>query len=775
MPHKRIPRLSLFVLLAFSTCSFHAVVHGQTSAPLSVSVNKGTLQLRRGADAVISNVKLRLRLADGAALLGELAAAGQDNGADEGGRYERQRYRLRASTASSASANGVTAVLELRRYLQPEVLVATLDYAGPALAARDGVQLIMSLDAFARGLALKRLKLYWTAPMFVADHRLLAPANQLLLWRQVHGADFHLLVPLAGDGMVSEVGVAEIDYRYEFRVASSSYDPTFAPRRVPLFAYAAGDDPYRLPHDAYQTAFAATNQYGRLRWQKDYPAVFRALGWCSWNAYEHEVTEDKILASVRSLRAKQVPLGFVLVDDGWLNVTDNKLTDYDADRQKFPHGLAGLARTLRTELQIPHVGVWHTFQGYWSGVDAASEIGRAHALLNGLDGKTLPDPRAGRGENFYADWYARLKEWGFDFVKVDGQANNIKFTDGLMPLFDSGGGTQRNLQTAAQKKFADGGTGSTRAAGLSVINCMEMTLENAFNWRLSNVARNSDDYLPDNPQNAKEHIYQNAYNAYWTSNFAYPDWDMFQSHDPHAEYHAVARAISGGPIYVTDKPGRERAGILRRLAFDDGRLLMLDEPGQVTRDLLLDDPALAALPLKVFGRITRDGVQASMVAAFNVNKSARQVTGALHVADVAAADEVRAAAMSVAVYQRSNGRIVLLNARQPALPFSLDEFGFDLFTLVPTVRGFAAFGLLDKYVGPAAINSQRRERNEVVLRLSEAGDFGAWAERAPARVSIDGQALAPNAYSYNQGLLRVPQPSFGPRTGEHELRISLAP
>jgi raffinose synthase len=767
MPHKSISRLSLLALPLFITFSFHAVAHGQARAPLSVSVNKGTLQLRRGADAVISNMKLRLRLSDGAAVVGELERAGQDDGADAGGRYERQRYRLHASPASPASANGVTAVLELRHYLQPEVLVAVLDYAGPALAARDGVQLIMGLDAFARGLALKRLKLYWTAPMFVADHRLLAPANQLLLWRQVHGADFHLLVPLAGDGMVSEAGVAEIDYRYEFRVASSSYDPTFAPRRVPLFAYAADDDPYRLPHDAYQTAFAATNQYGRLRWQKDYPAVFRSLGWCSWNAYEHEVTEDKILASVRSLRAKQVPLGFVLVDDGWLNIADNKLTAYDADRQKFPHGLAGLARTLRTELQIPHVGVWHTFQGYWSGVDAASEIGRTHALLNGLDGKTLPDPRAGRGEKFYADWYARLKEWGFDFVKVDGQANNIKFTDGLMPLFDSGGGTQRNLQTAAQKNFT--------AAGLSVINCMEMTLENAFNWRLSNVARNSDDYLPDNPQNAKEHIYQNAYNAYWTSNFAYPDWDMFQSHDPHAEYHAVARAISGGPVYVTDKPGRERASILRRLAFNDGRLLMLDEPAQVTRDLLLDDPALAAVPLKVFGRITRDGVHASMVAAFNVNKSARQVAGALHVADVAAVDEVGGAALSVAVYQRSNGRVGLLNARQPTLPLSLDEFGFDLFTLAPAVRGFAAFGLLDKYLGPAAINSQRRERNEVVLRLSEAGEFGAWAARSPVRVMLDGRALAPNAYSYAQGLLRVPAASFNGRTGEHELRISLAP
>jgi hypothetical protein len=806
MPRHKFPSptFGALVVVVICTCSINVAArtraagravqqqsHAATTAqaaPISVNVSKGVLQLKRGADAVMSNMKLRLRLSDGATLAGELEAAGRDEGADEAGRYELLRYRLRANApanrradAPANSGTNANAVLELRRYLRPEVLLATLEYAGPPLAARDGVQLIMGLDGFARGLALKRLKLYWTAPVFVPDHRLLAPANQLLLWRQVRGGDFQLLVPLAGDGMIAEVGVSEIDYRYEFRVAASSYDPTFAPRRVPLFAYAAGGAPYALPRAAYQTAFAATRQYGRLRWQKEYPEIFRALGWCSWNAYEHSVTEEKILTSVRSLRAKQIPFGFVLVDDGWLSVADNKLAAYDADPRKFPHGLAGLARTLRGELQVPHVGVWHTFQGYWSGVDASSEIGRAHTLLKGLDDKPLPDPRAGRGESFYADWYARLKTWGFDFVKVDGQANNLKFTDGLMPLFESGGGTQRNLQAAAEKNL--GG-----AAGLNVINCMEMTLENAFNWRLSNVARNSDDYLPDTPQNAKEHIHQNAYNAYWTSNFAYPDWDMFQSHDPHAEYHAVARAVSGGPVYITDKPGLERADILRRLAFADGQLLMPDEPAQVTPDLLLTDPALAAVPLKVFARVRCPGVDASMVAAFNVNKSAREVAGALAVSDLpptegAQTESARgtetegargARHATLAVYQRSAGRVVLLDAQRASLPFSLDEFGFDLFTLAPTSGGFAAFGLLDKYIGPAALVSQLREGDEVVIRLREAGEFGAWAARAPVRVTLDGRVLPRAAHSYRDGLLRIPAASFGVGEGARELRITLA-
>lgn len=751
--------------------------NNQAAAPLSLSLEKGVLQVRTPLGAVISGMKLRLRFADESSLAGELELAGHDTGTDQTGRYERSRYRLKPNNPSQpARSDSINAVLEIRRYVQPDIIIAWLDYKGPALAAREGVQLLMGLDSFARGMALKRLKLYWTAPAFVADYRLLSTSNQLLLWRQIQGDDYHLLVPLAGDGMIGEVGVSEINYRYEFRIASSSYDPKFSPRRVPLFAYAASGDPYKLPRETYETAFAASEQYGRLRWQKSYPEVFNWLGWCSWNAYEHSVTEEKVLTSVRSLKDKGIPIGFVLVDDGWLSIKDDKLVRFNADPKKFPNDLSGLARSLREQYKIAHIGVWHTFQGYWSGVDSDSEIGRAHQLFVGLDGKALPDPRDGKGESFYAAWYRSLKEWGYDFVKVDGQGNNIKFTNGLMPLFTSGGGEHQNFQEAAGKYFSDAAhSDGGRSAGLNVINCMEMSLENAYNWRTSNIARNSDDYLPDMPQNAKEHTYYNAYNAYWTSNFAYPDWDMFQSHDPHGAYHAVARAISGGPVYITDKPGQERAELVRPLAYSDGRLLMLDEPGQVTRDLLLTDVALEPSALKVFGLITRPGLSAGMVAAFNVNKSARSVAGKVSVRDVEGFPRTGAnGPMTVAVYRRSSGSASLLNAKQSSLPFILDGFGYELFTLAPVNQGVGVFGLLDKYLGPAAVVSQKREANRVTVLVREAGDFGAWLDQAPAKLEIDGRALPTSSYNYSQGLLRVSRASFGDKAGEREIRITLA-
>jgi hypothetical protein len=102
---------------------------------------------------------------------------------------------------------------------------------------------------------------------------------------------------------------------------------------------------------------------------------------------------------------------------------------------------------------------------------------------------------------------------------------------------------------------------------------------------------------------------------------------MFQSHDEAADYHAAARAVSGGPVYFTDEPGKERPEILKRLAFSDDRLLLADEPAQVTRDLLLSDPSIEPVSLKVFARVTRPGLSAGVVAAFHVNKGAPRVVG----------------------------------------------------------------------------------------------------------------------------------------------------
>ena len=64
------------------------------------------------------------------------------------------------------------------------------------------------------------------------------------------------------------------------------------------------------------------------------------------------------------------------------------------------------------------------------------------------------------------------------------------------------------------------------------------------------MVRASDDFYPRDPLSHTIHIASVAYNSVFLGEFMITDWDMFHSLHPAAEYHASARAISGGPVYV---------------------------------------------------------------------------------------------------------------------------------------------------------------------------------------------------------------------------------
>jgi len=86
------------------------------------------------------------------------------------------------------------------------------------------------------------------------------------------------------------------------------------------------------------------------------------------------------------------------------------------------------------------------------------------------------------------------------------------------------------------------------------------------------IWRNSDDYFPDEEDQGK-HIQNNIFNHLWSQFIAIPDWDMFQTSHVHSEYHAIARVISGGPIYICDLPGKHDHALLARLTIEGNQLL----------------------------------------------------------------------------------------------------------------------------------------------------------------------------------------------------------
>ena len=64
---------------------------------------------------------------------------------------------------------------------------------------------------------------------------------------------------------------------------------------------------------------------------------------------------------------------------------------------------------------------------------------------------------------------------------------------------------------------------------------------------------------------------------------------MFHSKHPAALLHATARAVSGGAVYVSDKPKQHDFALLKRLVLPGGNVLRAKLPARPTKDVLFLD------------------------------------------------------------------------------------------------------------------------------------------------------------------------------------------
>ena len=225
---------------------------------------------------------------------------------------------------------------------------------------------------------------------------------------------------------------------------------------------------------------------------------------------------------------------------------------------------------------------------------------------------------------FFQEYHRGLRLQGVDGVKVDDQAI-------LEGVSAGSGGRVRIMQRYHE---ALEGSVHTQLNG-NLINCMSLSNDMLYSALNSNLTRTSTDFWPNRPETHSRHLYDNAQVGAWFGEFVQPDWDMFQSGHPMGAFHAAGRAVSGGPVYVSDKPGEQDFAILRKLVLPDGSLLRARLPGRPTRDCLFHDPTQEPVLLKIFNLNERAGV----VGAFNVRYAPEegqvsQLAGAVAPADI---------------------------------------------------------------------------------------------------------------------------------------------
>ncbi|KAG4103154.1 glycoside hydrolase [Neocallimastix lanati (nom. inval.)] len=333
---------------------------------------------------------------------------------------------------------------------------------------------------------------------------------------------------------------------------------------------------------------------------------WKSLGWCTWNTCYKDVNASKVIQGLEELKNLNIPIEYLLIDDGWQKYSnDDKLERFEPNDEKFPNGVDTIVKKAKKEYNVKYVGLWHTLQGYWKGINPSSQLASHYKLIN-VNSIDMTLVRSSDVERFYNDYYTYLKSLGVDFVKIDNQAT----FDKIMEELPVDGNT--HCLKAYQKAIWNTAASHFNAR---TIHSMAHSPNIIFDFiiSLSSVGkiphalfRNSDDFFPDVESSHTKHVYTNCLNNLWSSTLGIsPDWDMFQSYHKYGNFHAAARAISGGPIYISDELGKHDPTVLHRLFIgtgekDDAKILMYDKPALPCERSIFCDPINVNRSLKIF-------------------------------------------------------------------------------------------------------------------------------------------------------------------------------
>jgi raffinose synthase len=525
---------------------------------------------------------------------------------------------------------------------------------------------------------------------------------------------------------------------------------------VALFI-SVGRDPYALAAAGARAVMKELGT-GKLRRDKPLPDFVNDFGWCTWNSFYKEVTAEKVRAGLASFAISNVEPRLLILDDGWqdykkMPAGEERLVSLAPSRERFGGDLTPTVQLAKKEFKVQTFLVWHSFLGYWGGVDGKAlpdygvhesnrsfspAILKMNSYLNTqwwghAVGVVPPDKIA----KFYGDYYKRLKAQGVDGVKVDSQSAIEGVSAGLGGRVALSRAYREALEGSV-KKYFDG----------RLINCMANAMETYYCSPRSTLMRTSIDFWPNRPETHGQHLY-----------CMQPDWDMFQSAHPMGSFHAAGRAVSGGPVYVSDTPDAHDFDVLRRLVLSDGTVLRADRVGRPTRDCLFANVTRDPVLLKVFNYNRDCAVLGVFNANYHRNEAQRQeIEGSVSPSD---APDLKGDGFVAFAQQADRLWRCRLNDREP---MKLAEGAWEIVSFAPVEHGLAVFGLADKLNSAGAVTARKwNGKNRCTITLRDGGRFLAWSEKAPASVEANGKRVE-FSHDAASGRLTAALPAGGKQT-----------
>jgi raffinose synthase len=642
--------------------------------------------------------------------------------------------------------------LPVKFRLVNDVAILWSPLTGTSMPANDYAGIFFdNLPNYKQGVVLWRYKPWnsWTKPMPVSTASTMPEDDvQFFYWQYADGV-YGAAVPMSANGFRTTLG--SNGSKWGSKAISHHANETID--SVPGLALAFGKDPFELFERIYRTVLQETGRGDNLRTKKKFPEPFAYIGWCTWNASDNgkKLNDQLLLDAAKSFSDNKFPIGWILVDDGWFQSNDRQLQSFEPNSRQFKNGFKPTIEILKKQYGIRYMGVWHALNGLWNGIDPASYLGKQFA--SSLFSWTQPErpdkenaplktyyfirPDSDSLNIFYNSWHRYLREQGFDFLKVDNQLVVEKMAVNNYPLFTLADSMHRALNRSVKKNFNN-----------AVINCMDMTADAYFNFGSTAVARAVEDYFPYEPDenynlqkgNAAAHVLQAVYNSIYFGQMVYPDFDIFQSHNPHAEFHAIARAINCGPIYITDKIGEQKFDLLKQLVYSDGKIIRSESPLLPAEDCLfqVQDKKL----FKAWSMAGKTGVLGIWNAA-----DADQVSGYFKPSDVKGIK-----GKEFAVYEYFSKNLSIAKA-EDSFAVNLGRMKYQLYYVVPVTNGFAALGLDGKYNGPATVLKESWSGRKLTISLYEGGIFQAYAANKPDKIWVNGKPVT--SFTFNNHQLAV--------------------
>ncbi len=539
---------------------------------------------------------------------------------------------------------------------------------------------------------------FWNEPNFGSDFAEVPDETQLLIVK-MSDKRYTVLLPVCGDDF--KCVFVGGDKSNELRARVFCWKKGVYSCNDLAFVCAEGENPFKLVKECVSSALEAMQSPVNTVENRRYPEVFEYLGWCSWDAMAIRVSEDGIMEKCSELKEKSVPIKWAIIDDMWAYIKDfdgreysgngemfdlmhrSALYDYKADPKKFPNGLRGcISKMKKYGLKV---GVWYPATGYWRGI---AKYGPAYEKLKDCltelpNGYIVPDWKKSNSYMHYSTVFEYLKKCGVDFIKVDNQSMTRRYYYGLETVGKVAGGYHGGLE-AAVGEFFDG----------CMINCMGASSEDMWHRTLSPVTRVSDDFKPENRAWFFRHVMQCAYTSILQGQFYYCDFDMWWTDDGQNEKNSLIRAVSGGPVYVSDKIGRTRADILKPLAFSDGKILRCDNVCMPTEDCLTVNSLNSGKALKLQNTANGCGI----MAVLNVDEN-----------DGAVEAEISGKAVNgfnsedYLAYEYFSREAKALKGNESFKIRLENNNDYRLYIFIPIKDGYAPIGRIDKFITPKSI------------------------------------------------------------------------